>query len=207
MSGAGAVYLAAAEAAIEARPGHAAWVELGAEVLGAVAVRRPALAVAFDAFVGDPTAAGLLRTVRSTLAALTSGRAGATGNGFCHGGPNRAVEGGPRQQRETGAFGSGAGRASERVRIRRRGRWRSGNGAVGRGAVDVRPGGRALAGRNHVGGLAGVMGCHREDRAVSGYETPACMDHSYGVISPESTVSCGTGRIRNWCRHPCARLG
>ena len=46
MSGAGAVYLAAAEAAIEAGPGRAARVELGAEVLRAVAVRRPALAAA-----------------------------------------------------------------------------------------------------------------------------------------------------------------
>ena len=74
MSGAGAVYLAAAEAAIEAGPGRAARVELGAKVLRAVAVRRPALAVACDALAGDPTAAGPLRTVRSTLAALTAGR-------------------------------------------------------------------------------------------------------------------------------------
>ena len=75
MSGAGAVYLAAAEAAIEAGPGRAARVELGAEVLRAVAARRPSFALECSALAGDPTAAGPLGTVRAALAALTSGRA------------------------------------------------------------------------------------------------------------------------------------
>ena len=64
MSGAGDIFIAAAEAAIEA----------GAEVLRAVADRRPALAQACAALDADPGAAGPLRTVRSTLAALAAGR-------------------------------------------------------------------------------------------------------------------------------------
>ena len=74
MSGAGDVFIAAAEAAIEAGADRAVRVELGAEVLRAVADRRPALAQACAALDADPGAAGPLRTVRSTLAALTAGR-------------------------------------------------------------------------------------------------------------------------------------
>ena len=74
MSGAGDIFIAAAEAAIEAGADRAVRVELGAEVLRAVADRRPALAQACAALDADPGPVGPLRTVRSTLAALTAGR-------------------------------------------------------------------------------------------------------------------------------------
>ena len=64
MSGAGDIFIAAAEAAIEAGADRAVRVELGAEVLRAVADRRPALAQACAALDADPGAAGPLRTVQ-----------------------------------------------------------------------------------------------------------------------------------------------